>query len=200
MAWLAIAALALAGSVLFGWRQWRVWNTTPLPEPVRAGWELAPRPGPGVFHTDGGGRPATLKEMMEAMDAVVLARMDSPETEETREGQPGRWLYYTGFRFVVLRAVTGPHREQEHITVWRLGMRDDTEEFYLRPEIGQTFVLFLQRFRSAPGYIPFYGRYGTYQVTGGLLNQLVPHPTTAKYEGKPVEIFLDDLDAISKMM
>jgi hypothetical protein len=73
------------------------------------------------------------------------------------------------------------------------------EEYYLRPELGQTFVLFLQRFRAAPGYLPYYGKYGTYEVREGLLHQLVEHPTTAKYEGQPVERFLDDLDAISQM-
>ena len=132
------------------------------------------------------------------MDAVVLARMDSARTEEVRLSGPGG-LYYTGFRFVVLRSVTGGHREQEHITVWRWGKREDVEEYYLRPELGQTFVLFLQRFRAAPGYLPYYGKYGTYEVREGLLHQLVEHPTTAKYEGQPVERFLDDLDAISQM-
>jgi hypothetical protein len=117
-----LAAVLLVAATAAGWRQWRMWNTISLPEPVRTDWEHRPRPGPGVFHTDGGGRPATLKEMLRAMDAVVLARMDSARTEEVRLSGPGG-LYYTGFRFVVLRSVTGGHREQEHITVWRWGKR-----------------------------------------------------------------------------
>ena len=197
MAWLALTALALAVLMLFGWRQWKAWHTVDLPEPVRADWQR--RPAPSVFHTDGGGRPATLVEMLRKMDAVVLARMDSAETDEVKLSGPGG-LYYTGFRFVVLRAVTGGHREQEHITIWRLGMREDREEFSLRPELGQTIVLFLKAFRAAPGYEPYYGKYGTYEVRAGLLHQLAEHPSTAKYEGKPVEMFLDDLDAISKTM
>ena len=197
MAWLAMTALALAGMLLFGWRQWKAWSTVELPDPVLADWVR--RPEPSVFHADGGGRPATLLEMLRNMDAVVLARMNSAETDEVRLGGT-HGLYYTGFRFVVLRAVTGGHREQEHITVWRLGMREDREEFHLRPELGQTFVLFLKRFRAAPGYYPSYGKYGTYEVRGGLLHQLAEHPTMAKYEGKSVEMFLDDLDAISKSM
>ena len=154
LAWLAMTPLVLAGLTLVAWRQWRTWNTLLLPEPVQTDWEHRPRPEPGVFHTDGGGRPATLQEMLRAMDAVVLARMDSARAEEVRLSGPGN-LYYTGFRFVVLRTVVGGHLEQEHITVWRLGMREDREELYLRPELGQTFVLFLQRFRAAPGYEPY---------------------------------------------
>ena len=61
MAWLALTALALAVLMLFGWRQWKAWHTVDLPEPVRADWQG--RPAPSVFHTDGGGRPATLVEM-----------------------------------------------------------------------------------------------------------------------------------------
>ena len=197
MAWLAMSALALTGLMLFGWCQWTSWSAVDLPEPVRADWVR--RPPPSVFHTDGGGRPATLVEMLRNMDAVVLARMDSAQTDEVRLSGP-YGLYYTGFRFVVLRSVTGGHREQEHITVWRLGMREDREELYLRPELGQTFVLFLQRFRAAPGHLPYYGKYGTYEVREGLLHQLVEHPTTANYEGKPVELFLDDLGTMSKSM
>lgn len=197
MAWLAMSALALTGLVLFGGRQWTSWSAVDLPEPVRADWVR--RPAPSVFHTDGGGRPATLVEMLRNMDAVVLARMDSAQTDEVRLSGP-YGLNYTGFRFVVLRSVTGGHREQEHITVWRLGKRKDVQEYYLRPELGQTFVLFLQRFRSGPGYVPYYNKYGTYEVRGGLLHQLSVHRTTAKYEGKPVELFLDNLGTMSKSM
>lgn len=191
---LALTALALALMMIFGWGQWKAWSTVDLPEPFRADWER--RPAPSVFHTDGGVRPATLVEMLRNVDAVVLARMDGAETDEVRLSGP-RGLSYTGFRFVVLRAVTGGLREQEHIAIWRVGMREDREESYLRPELGQTFVLFLRGFRAAPGYEPYYGKYGTYEVRAGLLRQLVEHPATAKYEGKPVEMFLDDLDAIS---
>lgn len=195
-----LAALLLVAATAAGWRQWRVWNTIRLPEPVRADWELTPRPGPVVFHTDGGGRPSTLKEMLGAMDAVVLARMDNPETEEAKTGQARSRRYYTGFRFMVMQAVTGHVREGEHIIVWRLGKREDREEYFERPELGQTFVLFLRRFHAANGYSPYYGKYGTYAVTNGLLHQLWPHPTTAAYEGKPVELFLVDLKALSKTM
>ena len=85
-----------------------------------------------------------------------------------------------------------------HIVVWRIGKREDREEDFLRPKLGETFVFFLTRSRFASGYEPVYGRYGTYQVSGGLLHQLVPHTTTARSEGEPVEMFLADLRELSK--
>jgi hypothetical protein len=187
----------LVGVSVAGWRQWSAWNTIVLPEPVKANWEV--RPGPSVFHTDGGGRPATLSEMLRNVDAVVVARMNRDQIDEVKVGRtPDNLAYRTGFRFTVVEVITGELTEGDPITIWRLGKREDTEEFFLRPKLGETFVCFLTRSRFASGYEPVYGRYGTYQVSGGLLHQLVPHPTTAKYEGKPVDMFLSDLRALSK--
>jgi len=89
-----------------------------------------------------------------------------------------------------MEGVQGPPRKGETITVWRLGQREDREELYLRPTLGQSFVIFLTHFPNEKGYLPAFGKYGTYEATDGTLHQLVSHPTTMAYEGKPVDLFL----------
>lgn len=186
----ATALLVVALSAV-GWWLWTVVGDAPLPEPVRIDENV--RPAPGVFHTDGGGSPATIDEMLQRADAVVLAKMVSKETDEIRVGPPRYGLFYTGFRFLVIDAVLESPRKSDPITIWRLGKREDREEFYLRPTLGQSFVVFLNHFPNAKGYVPTFGRYGTYEVTDGKLHQLVSHSTTIAYEGKPVDQFLAEL-------
>lgn len=185
------AALLFVGFSAFGWWLWTFRSDAPLPEPVGVDENL--HPAPGVFHTDGGGRPATVDEMLQRADAVVLAKMVSEETDEIRVGPPRHGMFYTGFRFLVIDGVPGSPRKGDPITIWRLGQREDREELYLRPTLGQSYVIFLNRFPNAKGYEPKFGRYGTYEVNDGKLHQLVSHPTTTAFEGKPVELFLAEL-------
>jgi hypothetical protein len=184
----ALLVVALSG---VGWWLWTVVGDVPLPEPIRV--DEYVRPAPVVFHTDGGGRPDTIAEMVQRADAVVLAKMVSNETDEIRVGLPRYRQFYTGFRFLVIDGVLESPQKGDSITIWRPGQREDREEFYLRPTLGQSFVIFLKHFPNAKGYFPTFGRYGTYEVTDGKLHQLVSHPTTVAYEGKPVDQFLADL-------
>jgi hypothetical protein len=194
-AWWAVVLVIVSVSVL-GWRQWRAWNTVVPLEPARA--EVETRPTPAVFHVDGGGRPATLRQMVQEADAVVVARMDRDGTDEIKAGAPSDNLAYrTGFHFIVVEVVRGDLRDGDAITIWRMGMREDQERHFPRPILGETFVFFLTRDRSPDGYRAVYGKYGTYRITDGLLRQFVPHPTTSRYEGKPVEEVLADLKALS---
>jgi hypothetical protein len=185
-----VTALLIVGLSAIGWWLWTVTDDVALPEPARVDENV--RPKPGVFHTDGGGRPDTIDEMIQRADAVVLAKMVSEQTDEIRVGPPRASIYYIGLHFVVIDAVLGPPRSGDPITIWRIGQREDREELYLRPTLGQSFVIFLSRFPNAKGYVPTFGRYGTYQVTDGGLHQLVSHPTTLAYEGKQVYLFLGE--------
>ena len=186
-------ALLLAAGLFFAWRM--VNDVGPLPSPATGEWR-ADDAEPGHFHMDGGDAPPTFNEMIRKADAVGMVRMDSADTEEIKR-QKASELAYTGFHFTVVQPVAGDLRGGAQVVIWRSGRRVDIEDFYPRPKLGEMFLIFLKHSYDRGGYYPAYGKYGTYQVLGGVLHDVSHHGTATTCEGKPVDSVVAQLKTLS---
>jgi len=161
---LAVAVLLVCG--LVGWRAWSAFRPSPLPpvERFRAG---CPDPNAAAkIHVDypGPTEDQTVGDLAAMADAVLIVARETNRTARVERSDSG--LPLTIYEFVVRESVKGNDSTGEVVGIARLGDRDQHEDGFPRPGLGEQFLVFLKWVPDLKAYEHLYGP-ETFRIVNG---------------------------------